>query len=50
MGQKLLVGGFKWIEDTSQFSKDVIKNYNEDSDGEYHVKFNATKKSWISIE
>ena len=38
MGQKLLVGCFKWIENTSQFSKDVIKNYNEDSDGKYFLE------------
>ena len=32
MSQKLLVGGFKWIESTSYFNKYFIKNYNEDSD------------------
>ena len=27
--------GFKWIKNTSQFNKDFIKNYNEDSDEAY---------------
>ena len=35
MPQKLSVGGFKWIEHTSQFSKDFIENYTEDSDEGY---------------
>ena len=38
MGQKLLVRGFKWTENTSQFSKDIIKNYNDDSDGKYFLE------------
>ena len=28
MSQKLPVNNFEWIEDTSQFNEDVIKNYN----------------------
>ena len=32
MSQKLLVNKFEWIEDTSQFNGDFIKNYNEESD------------------
>ena len=32
MSQKLPVNDFKWVEKTSQFNKDFIKNYNEDSD------------------
>ena len=35
MSQKLPVGGFEWVENTSQFNKDFIKIYNEDTDGEY---------------
>ena len=31
MSQKLLVDGFKWVENTSQLSKDSIENQNEDS-------------------
>ena len=33
MSQKLPVNHFEWIEDTSQFNKDFIKDYNEESDG-----------------
>ena len=29
--QKLPVNNFEWIEDTSQFDEDFIKNYNEKS-------------------
>ena len=35
MSQKLPVNNFEWIEDTSQFNEDVIKNYNEESDLNY---------------
>ena len=38
MSQKLPVGGFKCIENTFRFSKDFIKNYNEDSDEGYFPK------------
>ena len=30
--------GFKWIKNTSQFNKDFIKNYNEDSDEAYFLE------------
>ena len=32
MSQKLPVNNFEWIEDTSQFTEDFIKSYNEESD------------------
>ena len=32
MSQMLPVNGFKWDEYTSQFTKDFLKNCNEDSD------------------
>ena len=32
MSQNLPVNIFEWIEDTSQFNKDFINNYNEESD------------------
>ena len=32
MPQKLPVNNFEWIKDTSQFDKDFLKNYNEESD------------------
>ena len=35
--QKLLLGGFKWLENTSWFNKDFIRNYNEDSDVIYFL-------------
>ena len=38
MSQKLLVNNFQWIEDASQFTKDFIKNYNEESDGGYFLE------------
>ena len=31
MSQKLPVNNFEWIKDTSQFNKDFIKSYNEES-------------------
>ena len=38
MLQKLPVNNFEWIEDTSQFNEDVIKNYNEESDEGYSLE------------
>ena len=35
MSQMLPVDGFKWVENTSQFSKAFIENYNEHSDMGY---------------
>ena len=35
MCKKLPIGDFKWIEDTSIFTEDFIKNYNEDGDTGY---------------
>ena len=32
MFQKLPVNNFEWIDDTSQFNEDFIKNYNNESD------------------
>ena len=32
MSQNLPVNIFEWVEDTSQFNKDFINNYNEESD------------------
>ena len=37
MWQKLLVNGFEWAEDTSQF-KYFIKSYNEESDKGYFLE------------
>ena len=30
MSQELPVDGFRWVENTSQFGKDLIGNYNKD--------------------
>ena len=38
MSQKLPVDGLKWVENTSQFSKYFIENYNEDSDEEHFLE------------
>ena len=35
MSQKLPVNKFEWIEETSQFNEDFIKNYNEETDEGY---------------
>ena len=35
MFQKLPINKFKWIEETSQFNEDFIKNYNEERDKGY---------------
>ena len=35
--QKLPVNNFEWIKDTSQFNKDFIKKYNEESDDGYFL-------------
>ena len=32
MSQRLHLGGFKWVEETPQFSEDLIKGCNDDSD------------------
>ena len=39
MSQKLSLGGFKLVENRSQFNKDVPENYNEDSDERHFLKF-----------
>ena len=38
MSQKLLVNGFEWVEDLSQFKEDFIKNYDENSDKGFFLK------------
>ena len=37
MSQNLPVNKFEWIEDTSPFNEDFIKNYNEQSDEGYFL-------------
>ena len=38
MSQKLSVNNFEWIENTSQFNEDFVKNYNYESDKGYFLK------------
>ena len=38
MFQKLPLGGFKWVEVTSQFNEYFIKSYNEDSNIRYFIE------------
>ena len=38
MLQKLPVNNFEWIEDTSQYNEDFIKNYNEGTDEGHFLK------------
>ena len=40
MSQNLPVNNFEWIEDTSQFNEDFIKNCKEESDIGYFLKVN----------
>ena len=35
MSQKLSINSFEWMEVTSFFNEDFIKNYNEENDEEY---------------
>ena len=50
MSQMLPVNNFEWINDTYQFDKDFIKNYNEESDEGYFLKlmFN-TQKNYMNV-
>ena len=41
MPQKFPVEGFKWVKNTSQFSKDFIKNNKEGSDKEYFLELDV---------
>ena len=38
MSQKLPVINFEWIEDTSQFNEDFMKDYNEEGDKRYFLE------------
>ena len=37
MSRRLPVNRFKWIEETSQFNEDFLKNYNEESSEGYFL-------------
>ena len=38
MSQKIPLNDFKWVEETSRFTKGFIKNYNDDSNEGYFLK------------
>ena len=38
---KAPISNFEWIEETSQFNEDLIKNYNEESDEGYFLEFDV---------
>ena len=38
MLRKLQVNDFKWVEETSQFNEDFIKNYNDERDEGYSLE------------
>ena len=38
MSQKLPINNFEWIEETSQFNGDFIKNYNKEEDEAYFLE------------
>ena len=38
MTKKLLVNGFKWVEDLTEFNEDFIKNYEENGDAGYFLE------------
>ena len=42
MSKKLSTGDFQWIEDSSIFTKDYIKNYDENSDTGYLLVVDVT--------
>ena len=48
MSQKLHVNNFEWIKDTSQFNKDFVKNYDEESDEEYFLEVDVQYPEKIS--
>ena len=41
MSQKIPVNNFEWIEDTSPFNEDFIKNYNEESNEGYFLEIDV---------
>ena len=41
MSQKLPVNGFEWVEELSQFNKDFIKDYDENSNERYFFELDV---------
>ena len=42
MSQKLLANDFKWVEKTSLFNQDFIKNQNQESDEGYFLEVDVS--------
>ena len=38
MSKKIPVNGFEWVEESSQFNEDFIKDYDENSDDGYFLE------------
>ena len=49
MSQQLPVNNFEWIEETSEFNEDFIKNYNEESDEGYFLRLINTQNSYMDF-
>ena len=50
MSQKLPVNYFEWIEETSQFNEDFIKNYNDKSDEGYSLEVDIQyQKNYVNF-
>ena len=50
MSQKLPVNYFEWIEETSQFNEDFIKNYNDKSDKGYSLEVDIQyQKNYVNF-
>ena len=50
MSQKLHLWGFKWVEKTSQFNEEFIKDYNQDSDTGYFIEADVQySKKWHEL-
>ena len=41
MSQTLPVNDLKWVEDISEFNRDFIKSYNDESDEGYFIEVNV---------
>ena len=47
MSQKLPVNGFEWVEELSQFNKDFIKDYDENSDEGYFLEVDVEYPKYL---
>ena len=50
MSQKLLVSNFEWMQDTSEFNVDFMKNCNEESSEGYFIEgYIQTLKNYLNF-